>query len=211
MTVRLQLIVPALTAGARHGLVGAGDGLDKRDREAAIRRAVSFPDGLEATCAPERACVETADLLGLHAKVDPRARDWDLGAWMGRSLDEIATTAPHELEQWSTDADFARHGGESLRQLRSRVTSWLDSLETEGDQPLVIVAPTAVVRAVLLSVLNAPNATFWRLDLEPLSAVHVSLRPGRRAVRWSPDAPSTEPARMPRRQEAAIPDHEKAF
>jgi broad specificity phosphatase PhoE len=112
-------------------------------------------------------------------------RDWDLGSWTGRSLTEIAATSPEDLECWATDPHFAGHGGESLHRLRSRVTDWLDSLEAEGDPRLVTVAPTAVVRAILVSVLNAPIATFWRLDLEPATSAHVSLRPGRRAVRWT--------------------------
>jgi len=129
--------------------------------------------------------VETAALVGLHAVVDPWVRDWDLGIWAGKSLAEIAATSPQDLEQWGTDPGFAAHGGESLRQLGLRVTSWLDALEIDGHPRQVIVAPTAVVRAILVSVLNAPAATFWRLDLEPLTSVHISLRPGRRAVRWS--------------------------
>jgi broad specificity phosphatase PhoE len=129
--------------------------------------------------------VETAALVGLHAVVDPWVRDWDLGAWTGRSLAEIAITSPQDLEQWSTDPEFAAHGGESLHQLGLRVTHWLDRLEVEGHPRPVTVAPTAVVRAILVSVLNAPAATFWRLDLEPLTSVHITLREGRRAVRWS--------------------------
>jgi broad specificity phosphatase PhoE len=183
-------MVPALTPGARRGIVGAGDGLDERARASVLQRVHPWPDELEATCAPDRACVQTAALVGLHAEVDQRVRDWDLGAWTGRSLSEIATTSAQALEQWSTDPDFAAHGGESLDQLRSRVTNWLDSIEAEGPRHLVTVAPTAVVRAMLVSVLNAPSASFWRLDLEPLTSVHISLRPGRRAVRWSAsDAP----------------------
>jgi broad specificity phosphatase PhoE len=185
MTVRLHLMVPALSPGARHGVVGAGDGLDEHGREAVIQRPRRWPGATMASSAPERACVETAALLGLHAAVDPQVRDWDLGAWAGRSLSEIATNSPRDIEQWSTDPDFATHGGESLRQLGLRVTDWLDRLEAEGHPRLVTVAPTAVVRAILVSVLNAPTATFWRLDLEPLTSVHISLRAGRRAVRWS--------------------------
>jgi broad specificity phosphatase PhoE len=185
VTVRLHLIVPALTPGARQGLVGAGDGLDEGGREAAARHWDQWSDQLVGTCAPERACVETAALVGLRPSVDQQVRDWDLGSWIGRSLTEIAAASPLDLEQWSTDPDFAGHGGESLQELSSRVTAWLDRLEVDGQPRLVTVAPAAVVRAALLSVLNAPAATFWRLDLEPLTSVHISLRPGRRAVRWA--------------------------
>jgi len=116
--------------------------------------------------------------------MDESVRDWDLGAWAGRSLAQVAERSPQALERWSADPDFAGHGGESLQQLRSRVTRWLDQLEAEGHSRRVTVAPAAVVRAALLSVLDAPSATFWRLDLEPMASVHISLRPGRRAVRW---------------------------
>jgi len=178
-------MVPALTPGTRRGLVGADDGLDEQGRKVVIRRAHEWPEQIGATCAPGRACVETATLIGLHAVVDPRLRDWDLGAWTGRSLTQIATTAPVDLERWSTDPDFTGHGGESLQQLRSRVTDWLEWIETQEYPRLVAVASTAVVRAMLLCVMDIPTTVFWRLDLEPMSSVHFSLRPGRRAVRWS--------------------------
>jgi broad specificity phosphatase PhoE len=185
VTVRVQLFVPAVTPGAREGLFGAGDGLDQAGRERVIRSARTWPKELRATCAPEPACVETAALLGLDAAVDGDLHDWDLGAWAGKSLAQVAQESPAALERWATDPDFAAHSGESLQHLRSRVTKWLDRLEGEAHPRLVTVAPAAVVRAVLLSVLDAPPATFWRLDLEPLTSVHVSLRPGRRAIRWS--------------------------
>ena len=184
MTVRLHLIVPALTPGARHGLVGAGDGLARDGKDAVLRCAHPWPVELKATCAPEPACVETASLLGLHATVDPGLHDWNLGAWAGRSLTQIAATSPQDLEEWMTDPDFTGHGGESLQRLRARAADWLDQRETAGDPRLVAVASVAVVRAILLSIMDAPATTFWRLDLEPVSSIHVSLQPGRRAVRW---------------------------
>jgi hypothetical protein len=114
---------------------------------------------------------ETADLLGLHAAVDLRVRDWYLGTWTGRSLTEIASTSSQDLEHWTTDPDFAVHGGESLTQFRLRVTDWLDQLETEGHPRLVTVAPIAVVRAALVSVLDAPTTTLAprprTLDIDP--------------------------------------------
>jgi broad specificity phosphatase PhoE len=184
VTVRLHLIVPGLSPGARRGLVGAGDGLDDHSREAVLRCARRWPDDLATTSAPDHPCTQTAGLLGLHASVDRRVRDWDLGTWTGRSLTEIASTSSQDLEHWTTDPDFAVHGGESLTQFRLRVTDWLDQVETEGHPRLVTVAPVAVVRAALVSVLDAQTTTFWRLDLEPLTSTHISLRPGRRAVRW---------------------------
>lgn len=185
MTVRVHLFVPALTTGARQGLIGAGDGLDEPGRESVTRGARTWPKELRATCAPEPACTQTAVLLGLDAAVNDTLHDWDLGAWVGRSFAQVAEESPQALERWATDPDFAGHGGESLTSLRSRVTNWLDWLESDGHPRVVTVAPAAVVRAVLLSVLDAPSATFWRLDLEPMTSVHVSLRPGRRAIRWS--------------------------
>jgi broad specificity phosphatase PhoE len=184
VTVRLQLIVPALTPGARHGLIGSADGLDRHGQQAAIRRARSWPSAM-AISAPDRHCVETATLIGLHTVVDPRLVDWDLGSWTGKSLTEIAQTTGEEVERWSTDPEYATHGGESLNQLVFRVTDWLGRLEEGEHDRVIAMAPTPVVRAILVSVLNAPTATFWRLDLEPLTSVHITLRPGRRAVRWS--------------------------
>jgi broad specificity phosphatase PhoE len=184
MTVRLHLIVPGTTPAGRRAVVGAGDGLDEPGRQAVLRLTRRWPTGVVASCAPELACVETAALLGLNAMVDMRVRDWDLGAWTGRSLTTIATTSPQDLQYWLEDPDFAEHGGESLQALQSRVSQWLDALETDRQPRLVTVAPAAVARAALVNVLSAPPSTFWRLDLEPLASVHISLREGRRAVRW---------------------------
>lgn len=154
------------------------------------------------TCAPGKHLLAGAR-LGLHAEVDPRLRGWDLGTRAGKSLTEIAATSPQDLESWSTDPYFAEHSGESLQRLQLRVTHWLDRVETENRPRLVTVAPAAVIRAMLVSVMNAPAATFWRLDLEPLASAHISLRMGRRAIRWSTRDPqdyqhsSSSPVRVP--------------
>ena len=185
MTVRLQLLTPGLTRAGRRGVLGGDEPLDVQGERAARALRGSLRSGAAVLCSPATACLQSAHLLGVSPTQDPRLRDWDLGRWAGKRLDDIAVGHPDQLQAWGQDPDFAGHGGESLAQLLTRTQEWLSTVETTANGPLLAIAPTAVTRAVLVTVLDAPAKTFWRLDIEPLAYVGVSLRAGRRAVRWT--------------------------
>ena len=189
MTVRLQLLTPGLTHAGRRGVLGGDEPLDAHGERDARALRGSLRPGAAVVCSPARACLQSAHLLGVTPTQDPRLRDWDLGRWAGRSLDDLAVEHPDQLQAWAQDPDFAGHGGESLAQLLTRTREWLSAVETTASGPLLAIAPTAVTRAVLVTVLDAPAGTFWRLDVEPLAYVGVSLRAGRRAVRWAAARP----------------------
>ena len=184
MTVRLQLLTPGLTHAGRRGVLGGDEPLDAHGERDAGELRGSVRPGATVVCSPATACLQSAHLLGVTPTQDPGLRDWDLGRWAGRSLDDLALEHPDELQAWAQDPDFSGHGGESLTLLLTRAQEWLSIVETTATGPLLAIAPTAVTRAVLVTVLDAPARTFWRVDVEPLAYVGVSLRAGRRAVRW---------------------------
>src|ERR1044072_4778234 len=84
-----------------------------------------------AFCGPEKRTRQTAELLGLRAGVDARLADLDCGRWRG---DILGGVLPADLAIWLTDPARAPHGGESVVDLISRVSGWMDSLTTRRNR-----------------------------------------------------------------------------
>jgi len=76
-----------------------------------------------------------------------------------------------------TDPARAPHGGESIVDLIDRVAGWLASL-TENALPTVAVTHPAVVRAAILTALDIPPKSFWRIDIAPVSRTVMHFRKG---------------------------------
>ncbi|WP_433289399.1 histidine phosphatase family protein [Pseudonocardia sp. CA-142604] len=139
---------------------------------------------------PERACGETCSILGLDGSVDPLLRDWDLASWSGRTLDDVAAKRPDDVAAWLADPDAAPHGGEALTALLARVQQWMAGLPS--GHTLAVCAP-AVVRAAVVTVLGAPAAAFWRIDLGPMTL--TDIRGG--GDRWTVRATAVPLGRAP--------------
>jgi len=184
MGTRVLLISHAATPAMRQGRFPADDPLDARgiadattwrERLPPIEDAVAFSS--PAPCARD-----TAQALGLAIRVAPDLVDVDYGQWRGRRLAEVAEDTPHELAAWSRDAYAASHGGESFVQVIARVGGWLDALD--GTASVVAVTSAPVIRAALIHALNAPPASFTRIEIAPLSV--VELRRSARGWVWWP-------------------------
>lgn len=148
------------------------------------RREVEAVGGLVAAAprqlaAPERRTGQTAKLLGLHAETEPRLADLDCGSWRGAAL---AAVPPTELEVWLSRPGAAPHGGESIADLISRVSHWLESL-TPNPLRTVAVTHPAVIRAAVVAALDADPASFWRIDVAPAGRIGMHFRDGRWTLR----------------------------
>ncbi|AEH10182.1 MULTISPECIES: histidine phosphatase family protein [Protofrankia] len=180
--LRLTLVSHARTAAVRAARFGVDD--DTID-DAEARRAAAVttshmthtsgasrtPSGRalrggRAWCDRSLRTRQTAQALGLSAMPDPALRDLDVGAWVGRSLDEIS---PADLRLWTEDPAAAPHGGESVVDLLDRVAAWLAARATDPENVIAVTHP-AVVRAALVTALRSPPEVFWRIDVPPLSA-----------------------------------------
>jgi len=148
---------PLNEAGRRHAQTAAGLRINRQTRQLA---------------GPERRALQTAELLGLRAEVEPRLADLDYGRWRGTALNDVC---PGQLRAWLTDPARAPHGGESIAVLIDRVAQWLDSL-TSTVLPTIAVTHPAVIRAAILVALGAPPKSFWRLDIAPLSRTVMHCR-----------------------------------
>jgi broad specificity phosphatase PhoE len=188
MPVRLLLVSHAATAAMRAGRFpgepGSGAPLDSRGLADAEARRSGLPGlaGMRALTSPVQAARDSARALGLDAAPVVALADVDYGRWHGRALKDIAVEAPDALAMWLRDPEAAPHGGESFCAVVARVARWLDSLEEASD--VIAVSHAAVLRAALIHVMDAPPASFPRIEIAPLAV--IELRKSGHGWTWWP-------------------------
>ncbi len=123
--------------------------------------------------APELRVRQTVGALGLEASIEPALTECDYGRWKGRSLREVEAAEPAALAAWLSDPHGAPHGGESLADVMRRVGDWLDGPARQKGRVAAVSHPS-IIRAAIVHVMQAPAASFWRVDVEPLSRTEMS-------------------------------------
>ncbi|MFJ4486302.1 histidine phosphatase family protein [Streptomyces longwoodensis] len=135
-------------------------------------------------CSPTPRSRATGDALGYAPLVQLALRDCDMGRWQGLTLGEAMAREPEAVDAWLADPRSAPHGGEPLLAFIARVGGWLDTRPVEDGDRIVAVAEPSVIRAALVYALMAPPATYWNLDVRPLSTTTVTGRGGRWNLRF---------------------------
>jgi len=94
--------------------------------------------------------IETAQLLGARdSSPVPELREMHWGEWEGQTLAVLRQRDPAGVaENESKGLDFRPAGGESPREVRDRLNTWLASL-TEELERIVIITHKGVIRAAL--------------------------------------------------------------
>jgi broad specificity phosphatase PhoE len=181
--LRLHLVAHAPTRAQREFRFAAPDDAVEAIPEARLAPLAAHIKSCEvAWCAPERRSLETADALGLASRPDEALGAWSMGGWSGQPLASIAESDPAGFEAWRTDPNAAPPGGESLASLLARVADWTDK-QASSSGHVIVIAEAAVLRAVVVHVLEAPPQTFWRFDLPPLSLSIVQHASGQWRLR----------------------------
>ncbi|MEU5043112.1 histidine phosphatase family protein [Streptomyces griseorubiginosus] len=180
MTSRVTFISPATTPSLRQARFDDGrTPLDEAGRAQAWAAAGSLPPADRVVASPSVRCRETAAALGLaDAEEVAELAGLGVGRWRGRTLDEVGAAEPDAVAQWLADPTSAPHDGESVQALCLRIGRWLDSMGAADGRTVAVVEPD-VVRGMVVRVLGAPVAAFWRADVAPLTATHISGRSGR--------------------------------
>lgn len=90
---------------------------------------------------------ETAGLLGLAPRPEPRLREMDWGEWEGMRLADLAAAGILTPDLESRGLDLRRPGGESPRDVQERLRPWLAAVAA-GGEPAGAVAHAGVIRAL---------------------------------------------------------------
>ena len=186
---RLTFLCRGATASNRLSRLSSDEPLLGKETERAERLVRLLPAYDAVCCAPEVSARETAAFFSRQPVMTDALRDADYGRWSGRSVDEIATENPGDLQTWLSDPAAAPHGGESFEAVRARCVAWLDGQHALGGQRLA-VSHAVVLKVVLAHVLDAPLPAIWRTDVEPLGALILTSN-GRRWALRSFGAPLT--------------------
>ncbi len=178
---RLTIVCSARGMRAQESLYGDADGIavPQADQLGRLKELLAKPFA-SVRCGSDASAVATAALLADTAQQDPLLADLDFGRWSGRALSYVATSEPQALSAWMSDPAAKPHGGESISELLLRSRRWLDLELLSGGHHLVI-ASRAACRALVIGALEAPETSFWRLDIEHLSVTRLTSD-GRR---WS--------------------------
>ncbi|RUP08085.1 histidine phosphatase family protein [Hyphomicrobium sp.] len=180
MQSRLTFIASASTPAVRAAAFPLDEGIDdfgKRDA-AALAKELRRP-GIVLTSPAARA-TETAAALGFEQVIDEGLRDLDLGRWAGHTLNDIAASEPEALQNWLSDPAAVPHGGESVEGLIARMAIWLNDV-LRRQQNIIAITHPAVMRAAIVASINAGPASFWHLDIAPLSVLEL----GSNGKRWT--------------------------
>ncbi|MEV7286574.1 histidine phosphatase family protein [Streptomyces sp. NPDC093252] len=135
-------------------------------------------------CSPTPRSRATGDALGYAPLVQPALRDCDMGRWRGLTLGEAMAREPRAVDAWLSDPRGTPHGGESMISFITRVGGWLETRPVEDGVRIVAVAEPSVIRAALVYTLKAPPATYWNLDVRPLSTTTVTGHRGHWNLRF---------------------------
>jgi broad specificity phosphatase PhoE len=164
--VRLTFVSSASTDAVRRSAFPLDEPLDQFGAGDAASLALPKPD--RALTSPALRARQTAELLRLDATANTALRDLDYGRWAGRTMAEVEGNESDAVAVWMREPEAAPHGGESVATLHDRVREFLYGL---SDGAVVAVTHPPVVRAAIIVALDAPLASFWKVDVAPLCRV----------------------------------------
>ncbi len=179
--VRLTLLCHGMTEAMSAGRFPTDEPLnDLGTRQ--VRAAAGDPGSVGRVVAgPETRTRQTAELCGWQPDLEADLADLDCGRWAGRSLTDID---PLALRRWMSDPTSTPHGGESITALIERTTRWLGLISATPGRLTAVTHP-AVIRAAILSALDAPPESFWRIDIPPASRTVLHHRGGMWTMRMN--------------------------
>lgn len=141
-----------------------GKGLNSRGRAQARRLADRMVKARVTTIVAsdlERA-EETARIVGLACgvvhSVDPDLREVDVGAWTGKSHEEIAELHPEEWSAWSSGLDVRRGGGETYTELAQRIERAVVRIAAmDARDPILVVSHGGSIKSYVAKILGVSN------------------------------------------------------
>jgi len=173
MTMHLHLLCSASTPSVSSIAFPGDEPLDPRGCESLARLRGRLPSCDIVLCSPALSAAQTAEGLGLDARLEPLLRDCDFGRWAGRTLADVQAQAPEALAEWLQNPRAAPHGGESFADGMTRLGGWMDGLLT-GRGSILAITHATVIRAAIAHALGAGPEVFRHIDVAPLTRARLS-------------------------------------
>ncbi|ERK05846.1 putative phosphotransferase protein [Pantoea sp. AS-PWVM4] len=164
MAITLQLICQGETLANRQSRFPADDPLCE---QALPQR---FGPYSQIWIAASVASIQTAQALGLSGEQVTALVEPGYGRWSGLAIRDVMTQEPDVFMRWLKGE--APPDGESLQQLMVRCEGWLTQCVALRGLHCVIVS-SAVIRAMVVTVLGAPPHAFNAIDIHPLSVTQL--------------------------------------
>ena len=125
----------------------------------------AFPDASGLYASDLQRARLTADaigeVLGLPTRLEEDLREYHLGSWEGKPYSELYRV--HKLwHHIKTDPDFAPHGGESPRQVASRLTAALRKIAADHPGERVVVVTHGGALSMAMGAILDGDYTQWR-------------------------------------------------
>ncbi|MGZ4689203.1 MAG: histidine phosphatase family protein [Acidimicrobiia bacterium] len=118
-----------------------------------------------------------AAAAGVELVVDDRLLELDYGEWDEMSFADLP---PAALAQWRNDPTFAPPGGESLRDVTTRVAGFcLDVLDGPN---VVAVSHVSPIKCAVTWALDASEELGWRMFLDLASITRIAGRNGQASL-----------------------------
>jgi phosphoserine phosphatase len=96
--------------------------------------------------------------------------DMNFGAWEGLTLREVEMLYPEELKGWQISPEkFHAREGESLEDVRRRVSNGIQKVVKVETGPIVLVSHRVICKIIFLYALSIQNKHFWNTRCDPAS------------------------------------------
>jgi len=172
VTARISLICHGATASNRLSAFPADEPLEAKTAELALQMKRRLQRADRILAGPSLRTRQTAEILDLEAVVDPSLRECDYGRWAGRPINAVGESEPENLMLWMADLNSFPHGGEPMSAVLARAAGWLDeTIKASGH--IILITHASFIRGCLLHILQAPQAAFWKIDVEPLGITEL--------------------------------------
>ena len=119
-----------------------------------------------------------SEVLGRPVVEEHGFAEMEFGHWDGLTFAEVAERHPDEMASWLGSLDVAPRGGESFRQVESRVMGGLERvLERYAGRTLVVVSHVTPIKTLVAHAMGAPLDAVFRMELTPASVSVVAHYP----------------------------------
>ena len=100
------------------------------------------------------------------------------GDWEGKTAEELLRVRDPAFGRWSRAELATPTGGESLRQLASRVHSFLkEILRRQKHKKIIVVSHGGPIKMMIFHLLKLPGRSLWSIWLDPASVTSFLVYP----------------------------------